>query len=417
MHCNAYLVIVGLPHLQMDRLRQKAAKLRAAQAGASNSDAQDAARTPSPVEQKQSLLRAKLAVLQAQRAGLIPHKFPIQQLISSVAAPGSSAAAVASSSSAQPAADPASTVDAKTETSAAAYTANVAAVAALDAGSSGDGRKRKRSDSHSTKLDDESRKKLRAAAEEFLKLEAEGKRPSLAELAREHMVDDETLRRWCSSLKNRGRSPRTGRPQHLSPEDEQLLVDWIRACCICGSSPTIDDVCKKAEAIARIHGKPSKNKPTRNWYRGFRRRHPELRDSQVWRFQAKRRKVTWQQLISVHERLAELMKKLGVGPDRVSNWDESGISRFVQFAKGRRRRRRVHTLDMLPAQRVSQFDGHITFGAFISATGYTSPPFLILKGSEGRAPTKAVEHIKQLIKDGVAPQGTSICQTGLLGVF
>lgn len=219
------------------------------------------------------------------------------------------------------------------------------------------------------------------------------------QMAAEHGVAVSTLYRHVAAQKRGKRIGRAGAPAQLSAEDEKALVAWIHLCSRCGFSPSVERIITKASALAAFREKPfpADRKATRGWYRGFRLRHPVLRESRARAIAAKRAGLNWSDIRSAHDELQRLVKEHGIPADRIFNWDETGISKFVQLDKGRRGKL-VHTEDSAPVQVVRHWNSHITVGCCVSAAGTALPPVVITKGVQGRISKTAAAAVTELDK-------------------
>lgn len=78
------------------------------------------------------------------------------------------------------------------------------------------------------------------------------------------------------SIKDNSTSNKLGRNTLLTAEEEAEIVSWIIECAERGFPQTRSDVITAGTAI--LHRKPGNNKAQvgKDWYTGFRKRHPEI---------------------------------------------------------------------------------------------------------------------------------------------
>jgi len=106
--------------------------------------------------------------------------------------------------------------------------------------------------------------------------------PVIRDIAREHGVDWSTLARRVSGAA-KSRSEAHSHRQALSPDEEDILVDYIRHASLSGHPPPISLLYEIAETI-RQNRIPPPSFPLRplgkHWAQKFRDRHTEIKS--VW---------------------------------------------------------------------------------------------------------------------------------------
>ncbi|KAE8738997.1 hypothetical protein FOCC_FOCC015512 [Frankliniella occidentalis] len=184
----------------------------------------------------------------------------------------------------------------------------------------------------------EQEERVRAAVEDVRK-----RHMAINAAAKEHNVPRGTLRHRL-----RGVDPQRGRRPVLTPEEEQLLVDWILDCSRKGFPRRKMDVLLSVKefqdkAPEREHSFAN-NLPGTKWYRLFLKRHPNLSERTPEGITRAAGNVSEQDIRKWFEEIRVILEEEGAlealkDPDRVGNGDESNFrlcpnKSFVLAEKG-----------------------------------------------------------------------------------
>ena len=164
----------------------------------------------------------------------------------------------------------------------------------------------------------------------------------------------------------------------LSSEEESALCNYITYMANRGFPLTIQQILGFAWCIAKEHGKRvfTKNGPSRNWWRFFKKRHPELklrRPDALDRGRAALGNVG--ALRDYFKLLKETIEsnKLEDSPERIYNCDEAAL--YLNKSAGQRvivpaRMRHSHSVSIATNE-------HVSVHCCVNAAGHAIPPMLI----------------------------------------
>jgi hypothetical protein len=184
-------------------------------------------------------------------------------------------------------------------------------------------------------------------------------------------------------------SARAGAPTHLSAAAERRLVAWIEERHAASMPASRAEVFEQAAKLAVAEKNPFSGKsglPSDKWYRGFLKRHPQLRIGSAESVPEAKTLALGdaEALTSLAAVLLPLMEKLNISGDRIFNFDESpfavgnvtgGISKVVLSknvgATGGNVKKDKKKSGFT-------FQSHVTAAVTVSATGEVFCPLLLV---------------------------------------
>ncbi len=198
------------------------------------------------------------------------------------------------------------------------------------------------------------------------------------ESARTEKVPRATLQRVLKTGKVAGVP---GKKPRLPPEVEKELVVMIEERQARNLAPTKAEVMGAAAVAAKACGKPFPGGyPSDKWYRGFRRRHPQLQTrNAVVADESKASLGDIEALSSLARILQPIYDRFGITAARVLNFDESPVSQRTTS----KNKVPVVVSSNAPVDRVCReqkdtFDGHVSAAVAVGADGSVHCPTLII---------------------------------------
>ncbi|XP_019628182.1 PREDICTED: uncharacterized protein LOC109472769 [Branchiostoma belcheri] len=213
---------------------------------------------------------------------------------------------------------------------------------------------------------------------------AENPSISVYALSKKHGIPESTVR---DRIKGRSRDDTVGRPTILTDDEEQALVVYAKYLAAKGFPLTVRAMKALAHEIelkaSKARSEPSKfteSGPGQKWWRGFRRRHPDLTLRSPDQLDRERASFSGPGVVFDHfERMEQVLTENKIKdkkPHLIYNVDETGVELSVKVSKvivprGSKRS---------PSRRAGGRD-HISVLVCVSAAGQTIPPMVIYNKS------------------------------------
>lgn len=162
--------------------------------------------------------------------------------------------------------------------------------------------------------------------------------------------------------------------QYLSPSQESTLADWCTHLAAAAKPLSYDGVRTMATKIKG--GKP----PSRRWYEGFLRRHPELKARKPTGLDPKRANNFNKTVVEDYFEMRRWLNDQhdGIPPEQDWNMDEKGC----QFGGGRTNNQTRYLFSVNAKERYRIHSDNLELATVIecvSAAGDSLPPSVILK--------------------------------------
>lgn len=197
-----------------------------------------------------------------------------------------------------------------------------------------------------------------------------------------------TLRSWVKNPTSLDNPPKVGRPTILDPRDEQTLA-WYLLECEASFAGLTQDVAgelakkivternklRKAMGIQEVFFTTKTGVPSREWWRGFFRRHPELAMRKPSRHSAAQ--INAGKPAALRAYIARVKARLkDILPVNFINVDELDLHQ-TEVKKRVIGRRGARTAN---AYKPSNYSDHVTLVSAIRGDGTALPPYFIFKG-------------------------------------
>lgn len=173
-----------------------------------------------------------------------------------------------------------------------------------------------------------------------------------------------------------------GKQPALSAEDEKLLAEYVKYMGSINYPLSVSDIKVFASSIAKRSSNPHcflECGPTEKWWRGFKKRHPELTVRKPDKLDRRRNAMAKKSIVASHfDKLEALLEENGLSKksSHIFNVDESGME--MDAAEGK------VVVDRTSKNAYQETGGareHITTNVCCSASGQILPPMIIFKTS------------------------------------
>jgi hypothetical protein len=172
-----------------------------------------------------------------------------------------------------------------------------------------------------------------------------------------------------------------GKKPRLPPEVEDEIVAMVEERQAMNLAPTKAEIMGAAALAAKACGKPFPGGfPSDKWYRGFRKRHPQLRSRNAVVADESRASLgDIEALSSLARILQPIYDRFGITAARVLNFDESPISQRTTS----KNKVPVVVSSNVPVDRVCReqkdsFQGHVSAAVAVGADGSVHCPTLVI---------------------------------------
>ena len=146
--------------------------------------------------------------------------------------------------------------------------------------------------------------------------------------ARHFDVNVTTLRRGINGGLSRQQAHE--KEQNFSPEEEQILLTWIQAEDLAGTSPTYARIRAMANMMYQNQTTPPRTlNISKNWINKFRKRHSELENRRVRRIDIQR-KDSIESIPEFFDWLRICLDQRSIKPENQYNMDETAVKMILE---------------------------------------------------------------------------------------